>query len=404
MAEGCNVLRSPAECVFKPFFEALLGATPKGQAGWQQLYEDWIFAPTAPSASNGLLLWSKPQSDPWVRLWEATWLGSGESVLLGLAILTLLLGYKVRKEGDIFGFTTTGGGQRMPEPSVKLGFMGILLAYPLSTLALRLANATAQLLFPGGRFPELMAAIFGKTVYESVNVLDLFASLEALVAVTVIGLGFITWKILLWAREFLVFVYIFLFPLILAGRYTGLPVIARFCQRLIRNYIKLLLIPFVPAVLAQVYLLVFGTSAAVSLIAPTVFMILLVWLTWTLFSSGAPVTATFMKGAVSGGLAAGVVAAGGSGFAASSMVRGRWASGALYTALPDFDHVSTNGQSPSTAHARPHPGPTHNASPAGTTASTTREQSSVEESSEPVVPALPAPSDKAAAARDKTGR
>lgn len=337
---ACDLFTDPVDCLLRPLVELMADSLITDEIAWQNLYNNLIFAPQPPTTSNGLLLWSRPQESQWVNIWEATWVGSGKGFMVGIALAALLVGYKLQQSGQIFGFTAPGrGGQT--EPSFKLGLMGIVLAYPIATLALAFTNGVAELLFPTDQFPALMTGLFERTVIDAINFTNPTESFMSLAAVTVSALGLLAWRVMLWAREFLVFIYIWLFPLIMAGRYMGMPVLSPFCSNLLENYAKILLLPLVPAVLAQVYILIWGVEPPSTLLAPMAFTLILVWMSWKLLASGAPFTTSIAKGAAGAGLAAAVLATGGSGFAAANMLRGRYLSGAIYATNPDFDYAPT---------------------------------------------------------------
>ncbi|QKG92062.1 hypothetical protein HPS36_04085 [Halorubrum salinarum] len=249
--------------------------------GYRELTEA-IFGTPLPESNNGLPV-GDPQNEPWIQLYDA--LVAGEITLIAFLILVVCV--QGRHVLRIFNFTDPIRDRRVRR-SAWTG--GILIAtwYWVAVATLYLVDGFAIALVPP----------VGSIVDPLVDFLDVTLSNPALgmLLAFIGGIAMWTLQALLFLRELLLYVFIYVMPIVIAVAYGGLPVISGIATRVAVKFIPLAVMPLPVALIFRGYeLLVGGAPGAIApenpffgyLIAVSL-PVVSVWIIWKLFAYTTP--------------------------------------------------------------------------------------------------------------------
>ena len=250
--------------------------------GYRDLTEA-LFGTPVPETANGLPLGS-PQNTPWTQLHDA--LVAGEITLL--AFLILIVCVQGRHTLRIFNFSDPIRNRQIRR-SAWTG--GILIAtwYWIAVMTLYLVDGFAIALVPS----------LGNVTGGLVDFLNVSISNPPLgFLLTFIG-AVAMWilQALLFLREILLYVFVYVMPIGLAVAYSGLPVISGIAMRVAVKFIPLAVMPLPVALLFRGYGLLFADGLNSFLTPSSAFFryliaislpVLSVWIVWKLFAYTTP--------------------------------------------------------------------------------------------------------------------
>ncbi|GAB7010758.1 hypothetical protein [Halorubrum trueperi] len=279
--------------------------------GYRDLSEA-VFGTPVPETENGLPL-GDPQNTPWTQLHEA--LVVGEITLI--AFLILIVCVQGRHTLRIFNFTDPIRNRQVRRTAWTGGIL-IATWYWIAVTALYLVDGFAIVLVP-----SLGTVTSGLTDFLTVTIsnppLGLFLTFIGAIAMWAL-------QALLFLRELLLYVFVYVMPIGLAVAYGGLPVISGIAMRVAVKFIPLAIMPLPVALLFRGYELLFSENVgAVSpdsaffgyLIAVSL-PVLSVWIIWKLFAYTTPRLVQTVSKATGMTVTAGAVAG-------AAAVAGPWA-------------------------------------------------------------------------------
>lgn len=249
--------------------------------GYRDLTEA-LFGTPVPETTNGLPF-GNPQNQPWNELYDA--LVAGEITLI--AFLILIVSVQGRHTLRIFNFTDPIRNRQVRR-SAWTG--GILIAtwYWVAVTTLYLIDGFSIALVPP----------IGAVIDPLVNFLDVTLSNPALGMILAFTGGMAMWTLqaLLFLRELLLYVFVYVMPIAIAVAYGGLPVLSGIATRVAVKFIPLAVMPLPVALVFRGYeLLVAGAPGTMTpespffgyLIAVSL-PVVSVWIIWKLFAYTTP--------------------------------------------------------------------------------------------------------------------
>lgn len=249
--------------------------------GYRELTEA-LFGTPVPETTNGLPV-GEPQSQPWTQLFDA--LVAGEITLI--AFLILLICVQGRHTLRIFNLSDPIRDRRVRR-SAWTGGLLIAIWYWVAVTLLYLVDG-----FTIALVPSIDAVATPLTNFFN---LTLSNPLLALLLSFVGAVAMWTLQALLYLRELLLYVFVYVMPIAIAVAYGGLPVISGIATRVAVKFIPLAVMPLPVALLFRGYDLLIGSSAGMMTPEKAFFGYLIavslpvvsVWVIWKLFAYTTP--------------------------------------------------------------------------------------------------------------------
>jgi len=249
--------------------------------GYRKITEA-VFGTPIPETPNGLPV-GVPQNQPWTQLYDA--LVAGEITLIAFLILVVCV--QGRHTLRIFNLSDPIRDRRTRR-SAWTGGLLIATWYWIAVTALYLVDGFAIALVPP----------IDAVVEPLVNFFDLTLSnpLLGLLLTFVGAVAMWTLQALLYLRELLLYVFVYVMPIAIAVAYGGLPVISGIAARVAVKFIPLAVMPLPVALLFRGYDLLIGSNVGMMspenaffgyLIAVSL-PVVSVWIIWKLFAYTTP--------------------------------------------------------------------------------------------------------------------
>jgi hypothetical protein len=335
---GCDItgLFEPL-CIFASLAEYIFAGIAT------MLEQAFIFMTTGtvPETEPGsVVFFGEPTGSTWATVWRATWIGSGDAWLLLLMIVLIVLGAQIRAVLSIGGFGQMSTRQR----NRRIGKSLILLVfwYPIAVVWLSLVDGLTRLFTPSSSgFQDMLDGMFGIGAGEIGSVVadPEAAGFFVFVAVGVTAFfAFILWALLA-IQSYIVVFYVWLIPVVIAFWAWNVPYLSDKAQEYAMYFIPISFIPVALGLFTRFFAVATAENFLLSggplkiLIAPIVYSVVSLIITWKLFSAGAPWAAKTITVGAGLGLAAGLSAAGAGRFAVASAARGDLSRGITRGAL-----------------------------------------------------------------------
>ena len=313
--------------------------------GLESLFELMVTG-TAPQSKPGeLTFYGEPTQGTWQAVWEATWIGSGNAWMLVIGFVLVVVGAQVRSVLSIGGFGQMSKRRR----NSRIGKSLILLVfwYPLATGWLHLIEFMSVLFAPtkenysamiDGMF-RLSTSEIGRRAQGAPGTVDpqnaelVLGSVFLVVGLVILAAAIFILLILLYLKNFLILFFIWTIPIAIAFWAWEFPWLSDRAKQVSMLLIPLSFIPVPLALLTRLFVIAVGENFLRGLgpigltLAPIVYSVLALAITWKLFSEGAPLAAKATKVGTGLALAGGLAAAGAGRFATASAARGNLSKG-----------------------------------------------------------------------------
>lgn len=280
----CNWLSQFFDCFLAEFQNWVLQFPPWMHGAIERGLLGGSSSPTSTAALDAL--YQQPTAQPWLQIWEATWVGAGTPEMLAVSLAVLVLGVKVRSLAMALGVGDAVRA-RAANRNVRTGFFLVVFWYPLALLYLFGVNSLLYWVYPPDPVATFMAFFFAPLAQVQ------FISTAVNAAIGVLGVGaLLLITFILVVRTVLMWVYLWCMPLLFAVYYSELPYLDEIARRLGFRFLPLSLIPLVPAVFLRITTRVFTSEAMVpglpASVTAAMFLLMAAFGSWKLFRISAP--------------------------------------------------------------------------------------------------------------------
>lgn len=318
-------------CAFASLAEYIFA----GVAGMLEQVFIFMTTGTVPETEPGsVVFFGEPTGGTWATVWRATWIGSGDAWLLLLTIVLIVLGAQIRAVLSIGGVGQMSTRQR----NRRIGKSLILLVfwYPIAVVWLSLVDGLTRLFAPSSSgFQDMLEGMFGigagqiGSVVADAEAAGFFVFVAVVVtAITV----FLLWALLA-LQSYIVVFYVWLIPVVIAFWAWNVPYLSDKAQEYAMYFIPISFIPVALGLFTRFFAVATAENFLISggplkiLIAPIVYSVVSLIITWKLLRAGAPWAAKTITVGAGLGLAAGLSAAGAGRFAVASAASGNLSRG-----------------------------------------------------------------------------
>lgn len=342
---SCHRLRDVGpgvECIISAIAEWIYGPLADGL---ESLFELMVTGEAPQSKPGELTFYGEPTQGTWQAVWEATWIGSGNAWMLVIGLVLVVVGAQIRSVLSIGGFGQMS--KRRRNSRIGKSLILLLFWYPIATGWLHLIEFMSVLFAPtkenysamiDGMF-RLSTTEIGRRAQGSGGSVDpqvgelVLSSGFLLLGLVILAIAIFLLVILLMLKDFLILFFVWTIPIAIAFWAWEVPWLSDRAQQVSMMFIPLSFIPVPLALLTRLFVIAVGEDFLGSIgpygliVAPIIYSVVSLAITWKLLSEGAPLAAKATKVGAGLALAGGLAGAGAGRFAVASAARGNLSKG-----------------------------------------------------------------------------
>lgn len=341
----CRVLRDPFGCIVKGLYRWLVGSGSREERLRELRHE--LFG-LQPPRGDFFMLEQPVEGSPFHALWDAMWLDATVPMSLIISLAILLTGRQIMSSIKLLQIAGMGSqsakrASKQSKAKFRFGLFAVILAYPTAAIAVSLSNYIAMWFLPGASqwgqlFSQIVSGLLTTAAASAVNPY----AIVMLVAFVVLEMVF---EVAIWIHDKALFIFLYGLQPGLAIKYSGIPVLSEYVDKLLRRLVPLLVAPVAIGITVRgfAYFMLQDSggfiAGSLGLVGPVGLFLMLDYVLAKILMGSVPGLQTAVQKTVGVAAAAGTLAAGGSGIAISQAYRGNFVRAGIYATQPDFDHA-----------------------------------------------------------------
>lgn len=313
-------------CTASSLIEAVFGPLERL---FKELFE-LLVTGAAPQSAGRRSLFGRPQGGTWETVWQATWLGSGEPWMLGLALTMLFVGLYIRSTLSILGVGQMSKQRR--NGRLGKGILMLVFWWPAAVLWLYIIEFLSVVTAPSaGAYDAMFASLYSPSAGD-ISTLALsggvgFGALAA-IPVALAGFGVLVLYVLGEVQDLLVIMYVWFMPILIALWAWGVPFLSKKAQEYGSLFIPISFLPVPLALFTRVFVVAVSNNFVTDIqalrviFAPLIYVTIAILIAWKFLSEGAPMATKALTVGAGLTLAGGLYKAGAGRLAVAAAARG----------------------------------------------------------------------------------